>query len=98
MAEKKGIYGTCKAKVAEIQERYDALIDAVEDYKALLTTILAECDPEDEYDKHLSVVAGLQRNTTNGLLGTLDTELHDDLIRLSDRVIRFKHLEDGIFL
>jgi len=44
------------------------------------------------------VVANLQRNTTNGLLGTLDTDLHDDLIRLSDRVIRFKHWEDGIFI
>jgi len=32
------------------------------------------------------------------LLGTLDTEFHDDLTRLSDRVIRFKHLEDGIFI
>ncbi len=98
MVEKKGIYDACKAKVLLIQEQYDALFDAVEDYKTLLTTVLDECDPNDEYDRHLKVVANLQRNTVNGLLGTLDTELHDDLTRLSDRVIRFKHLEDGIFL
>ncbi len=98
MAEQKGVYETCKGKVRAIQEAYDALVDAVEDYKALLTTLIEEANPNDEHDKHLLVVANLQRNTTNGLLGTLDTELHDDLIRLSDRVIRFKHLEDGIFI
>src|SRR6266851_1392259 len=98
MAEKKGVYQTCKAKVRTIQEAYDALVDAVEDYKALLTTLIDEADPENEQDKHLLVVANLQRNTTNGLLSTLDTDHHDDLIRLSDRVIRFKHWEDGIFI
>ena len=98
MTEKKGIYDTCKAKVRTIQEAYDALVDAVEDYKVLLTGLIDEADPNEEYDKHLLVVANLQRNTTNGLLGTLDTDLHDDLTRLSDRVIRFKHLEDGIFI
>ena len=98
MTKKKGVYATCKAKVGTIQEAYDALVDAVEDYKALLTTLIEESNADDEYDKHLLVVANLQRNTANGLLGTLDTELHDDLIRLSDRVIRFKHLEDGIFI
>lgn len=98
MVEKKGIYDICKAKVRLIEEQYDALFDAVEDYKTLLTTLIDDCDPNVEYDQHLKVVANLQRNTVNGLLGTLDTELHDDLTRLSDRVIRFKHLEDGIFL
>jgi hypothetical protein len=98
MTEKKGIYDTCKAKVRTIQEAYDALIDAVEDYKVLLTELIDEANPNEEYDKHLLVVANLQRNTTNGLLGTLDTDLHDDLTRLSDRVIRFKHLEDGMFI
>ncbi len=97
MAEKKGIYDTCKAKVRIIQETYDSLFDAVEDYKKLLSTLIEECDSNDEYEKHLKVVANLQRNTVNGLLGTLDSDLHDDLTRLSDRVIRFKHVEDGIF-
>jgi len=96
--KKQNIYNTCKASVQGIQEAYDTLVDVVENYKALLTTLIEECDPNDEFDKHLQVVANLQRNTTNGLLSTLDTELHDDLTRLSDRVIRFKHLEDGMFV
>src|SRR6266576_2812873 len=54
--------------------------------RMLLTALLDEADPNEEFDKHLLVVANLQRNTTNGLLGTLDTDLHDDLTRLSDRV------------
>lgn len=97
MTEKK-VYAICKAKVKAIQDAYDALVDAAEDYKTLLSTMIAECDPNDENDKHLLVVANLQRNTVNGLIGTLDTDLHDDLTRLSDRVIRFKHWEDGIFI
>jgi len=98
MTEKKVVYDTCKAKARAIQDAYDALVNAVEDYKALLTTLIEEANPDDEHDKHLLVVANLQRNTANGLLGTLDTDFHDDLIRLSDRVIRFKHVDDGIFV
>jgi hypothetical protein len=98
MTEKKAVYETCKAQVKTIQAAYDALVGAVEGYKALLTTLIEEADASDEHDQHLLVVANLQRNTTNGLLSTLDTDLHDDLIRLSDRVIRFKHLDEGVFL
>lgn len=98
MTEKKDVYITCKAKVHAIQEAYDALVDATEDYKALLTALIEESDPTDESEKHLLVVANLQRNTANGLIGTLDSDVHDDLTRLSDRVIRFKHWEDGLFV
>ena len=98
MSTKQGVYDSCKAKVRTIQEAYDALAEAIEDYRGLLTGLIAECDPHDEQEQHLLVVANLQRNTTNGLLSTLDTDLHDDLIRLSDRVIRFKHWEDGVFV
>jgi hypothetical protein len=98
MTEKKQVYNTCKAKVLAIQEAYDALVEAAEDYKALLTTLIQESDASDESEKHLLVVANLQRNTVNGLIGTLDSDVHDDLTRLSDRVIRFKHWEDGVFV
>jgi hypothetical protein len=98
MTKKQGVYDACKAKVRAIQEAYDALVNAAEDYKALLTTLIEECDPHNEDDKHLLVIANLQRNTTNGLINTLDTDVHDDLTRLSDRVIRFKHWEDGVFV
>ena len=70
----------------------------MEEYKALLTRLIEDSDPNDADDKHLLVVANLQRNTTNGLINTLDTDVHDDLTRLSDRVIRFKHWEDGLFV
>jgi hypothetical protein len=98
MTEQKKVYNACKAKVLAIQEAYDALVEAAEDYRALLTTLMQESDANDESEKHLLVVAGLQRNTVNGLIGTLDSDVHDDLTRLSDRVIRFKHWEDGVFV
>jgi hypothetical protein len=98
MAAKHGVYDSCRVKVQSIQEAYDALVEAVEEYRRHLTELIAECDATDEQEKHLLVVANLQRNTANGLLNTLDTDLHDDLIRLSDRVIRFKHWEDGVFV
>jgi hypothetical protein len=98
MTTQQGVYESCKAKVRAIQEAYDALAEALEDYRGLLTTLIEESDPNDEQAQHLLVVANLQRNTTNGLLNTLDTDVHDDLIRLSDRVIRFKHWEDGVFV
>jgi len=98
MVKKQGVYDACKAKVVDIQEAYDEFVNEIEEYKGLLTKLIAECDPNDEQDKHLLVVANLQRNTTNGLINTLDTDIHDDLTRLSDRVIRFKHWEDGLFV
>ncbi len=98
MVKKQGVYDACKAKVVDIQEAYDEFVNAIEEYKGLLTKLIEECDPNDEQDKHLLVVANLQRNTTNGLINTLDTDIHDDLTRLSDRVIRFKHWEDGLFV
>ena len=98
MVKKQGVYDACKAKVVDIQEAYDEFVNAIEEYKELLTKLIAECDPNDQQDKHLLVVANLQRNTTNGLINTLDTDIHDDLTRLSDRVIRFKHWEDGLFV
>ena len=98
MVKKEGVYHACKAKVLAIQEAYDEFVNAAEEYKALLTTLIDDSDPDDAEDKHLLVVANLQRNTTNGLINTLDTDIHDDLTRLSDRVIRFKHWEDGLFV
>jgi len=98
MVKKEGVYDACKAKVLVIQEAYDELVNAVEEYKALLTSFIDSSDPDDVEDKHLLVVANLQRNTTNGLINTLDIDIHDDLTRLSDRVIRFKHWEDGLFV
>ena len=98
MVKKEGVYDSCKAKVLVIQEAYDEFVNAVEAYKALLTSLIEDSDPDDANEKHLLVVANLQRNTTNGLINTLDTDVHDDLVRLSDRVIRFKHWEDGLFV
>jgi len=98
MVKKEGVYDACKEKVLAIQEAYDEFVNAVEEYKALLTSLIDDSDPADAEDKHLLVVANLQRNTTNGLINTLDTDIHDDLTRLSDRVIRFKHWEDGLFV
>jgi hypothetical protein len=98
VVKKQGVYGVCKAKVVVIQEAYDTFVNSIEDYKGYLTRLIEESDPNDEQDKHLLVVANLQRNTTNGLINTLDTDIHDDLTRLSDRVIRFKHWEEGLFV
>ncbi len=98
MVKKQGIYVACKAKVLAIQEAYDEFVNSVEEYKALLTRLIEDSDPNEADEKHLLVVANLQRNTTNGLINTLDTDIHDDLTRLSDRVIRFKHWEDGLFV
>ena len=98
MVKRQGIYDACKEKVLAIQEAYDEFVNTVEEYKALLTRLIEESDPNDADEKHLLVVANLQRNTTNGLINTLDTDIHDDLTRLSDRVIRFKHWEDGLFV
>jgi hypothetical protein len=98
MVKKQGVYDACKIQVLAIQQAYDEFVNAVEEYKALLSKLIEESDPNDAEDQHLLVVANLQRNTANGLINTLDTDIHDDLTRLSDRVIRFKHWEDGLFV
>ena len=99
MAKKKEVYSTCKVKVRAIQEAYDALVDAVEDYKALLTTLIDEANPEDESDKHLLVVANLQRNTTNGLrMGCRFIYLQTNVLRLGLRHSGKIHPEKAMFI
>ncbi len=98
MVEKIGVYARCKAKVQAIEAAYDQLTDAIEEYQRTLAGLIEQADPADEQDQHLLVTANLQKNTTNGLMSTLENDLHDHLIRLSDRVIRFKHWEDGVFV
>lgn len=98
MVEKTGVYAMCKAKVQAIEAAYDQLAQAIEAYQATLNGLIAQADPADADDQHLLVTANLQLKTANGLLNTIETDLNDDLIRLSDRVIRFKHWEDGVFV
>lgn len=98
MLSKEGVYASCKARVGAIQDAYDQLVAAVEAYRDHLKALSATADPNDDSDKQFLTVANLQRATDEGLLATLDSEVHDDLVRLSDRVIRFKHWEDGVFL
>ena len=98
MLEKSGMYAACKAKVQAIEAAYDALVAATEAYQEFLTMQIAQANPADDSENHFLVVANLQRNTATGIINTLDTDAHDDLIRLSDRVIRFKHWEEGVFV
>ncbi len=98
MVEKTGVYAMCKEKVQAIEAAYDQLADAIEAYQKTLQGLIAQADPDDKDEQHLLVTANLQLKTANGLLSTVENELHDDLIRLSDRVIRFKHWEDGEFV
>jgi hypothetical protein len=98
MVEKTGVYAICKAKVQAIEAAYDQIAQAIEAYQATLNGLIAQADPADEDEQHLLVTANLQLKTANGLLNTVETDLNDDLIRLSDRVIRFKHWEDGVFV
>lgn len=93
-----GLYARCKRKVSAIQAAYDGLLAAVDDYVAALTEEAEAESAAPAPDPNKLLALDMQRNGANRLRATLENQALDDLIRFSDRVIRIKHWEDGVFL
>ena len=89
-------YEECKEQVNKIQNGYDALLDAVDEYIGTLQERLEALTEEEK--AHLGLALRMQRDGAARMRDDLESKVLDDLIRFADRVIRIKHAEDGTFI
>ncbi|MDA8343913.1 MAG: hypothetical protein M0Z66_00370 [Thermaerobacter sp.] len=85
------IYDRCKTQVKAIEQAYDALMEEIDAYDRVLSELGGD-------DEELRIALSMQANGLGKLRDTLEGEALDNLIRFSDRVIRLKHWEDGMFV
>lgn len=92
------LYSEAGANVRAVQDAYTQLLEQVERYRqwvqAAVTTEQAKPSPDGAKLQAL----GPQLKYLTELTDALDGPTHDALIRVSDRVIRIKHWQDGVFI
>lgn len=93
-----GLYANCRSKVEAVQQAYDDLLRSLDDYVEFLDGEVAAEEAKSDPDKQKLIALSMQRKGANLTRENLETRTLDDLIRFSDRVIRIKHWEDGLFL
>jgi hypothetical protein len=92
------LYASARRQVEDIQATYGAMMEAVDRYRGWLdATIAAErAKPTPDGVKLQAFLP--QRRYLDELQAALETSAHDGLVRVSDRVVRIKHWEDGAFI
>ena len=92
------LHAVAQAHVAEIQGAYGALMGAVDRYRAWLAAELAaeQAKPAPEHEKVQALSPQLKYLTE--LAETLEGPGHDGLVRVSDRAVRIRHWQEGIFI
>lgn len=92
------LYSAAEAQVRAVQDAYTQLLEQVERYRAWVQAVVAEeqAKPAPDHAKLQSL--GPQLKYLTELTDALDGPTHDALIRVSDRVIRIKHWQDGAFI
>lgn len=96
MAE--GLYATCKGKVNTINVAYDELCRSLDEYIDFLKAQAQAEETDANPDKNKIIALTMQMKGAARMRDTVESAVLDDMIRFSDRVIRIKHWEDGIFL
>jgi D-proline reductase (dithiol) PrdB len=92
------LHAAARRHVEDIQATYEALMEAVDRYRRWLeATIAAErAKPLPDAVKLQAFLPQLRY--LDELQAALETSAHDGLVRVSDRVVRIRHWEDGTFI
>lgn len=91
-------YGSARDLVEAIEQEYVELMRSIDSYRQWLEDRISEERNKPEPDSvklqalapQLTYLAELQR--------ALESGVHDGLVRVSDRVIRIRHWQDGVFI
>lgn len=92
------LYDETRERVARIEDLYDQLCREVEAHRDWARGLVdAEKASDDPDAKYISAV-GVQARFSDRLLTVLEEPAFDELVHFTDRVIRIKHYEDGVFI
>lgn len=95
---KGGVYARARAHVEDIQRRYAELMEELDDYRSFLEALGAEERSRERPDDIKLQAINPQLTYINELQRALEGPAHDGLVRVTDRVVRIRHWEEGVFL
>lgn len=91
-------YRIATESLAEIQGRYDQLVDAVERYHRRIAAEPARAEASPGIPEHYPSRVAMHMASSKELLDVLETAAHDALVRASDRTILIKVAAEGTFV
>lgn len=92
------LFAAARARAAEIQAAYGGLMAAVDRYRAWLQAEVAAEQAKPEPDRIKLQALGPQVKYLAELSAALEGPTHDALVRVSDRVVRIRHWQEGVFI
>ena len=92
------LFATAQAHTAEIQATYGALLAAIDRYRAWLQAEMAAEQAKPEPDRTKLQALKPQLTYLAELSAALEGPAHDGLVRVSDRAVRIRHWQEGIFI
>lgn len=91
-------YRIAKESLAEIQERYDDLLDACERYVERLQEEIARAEQDPSLPQQYALRMKMHVSTGGELVQVLETFVHDAMVRASDRAILIQIAAEGRFV
>lgn len=91
-------YATAQSHVATIQDNYTALMASLDAYRTWLQTEVAAEQGRSQPDATKLQALNPQLKYLDELAAALEGPAHDGLVRVSDRVVRIRHWQDGTFI
>ena len=91
-------FAIAQAHTSEIQGAYQALMDAIDRYRAWLQSEAAAEQAKPAPDDTKIQALNPQLKYLAELAEALEGPAHDGLVRVSDRAVRIRHWQEGVFI
>ncbi len=92
------VYPRARAMTGAIESAYSELMQHVDAYREWLQAELTEEQQREEPDRVKIEALRPQLRYVEELAASLEGPAHDGLVRVSDRVVRIRHWEEGVFI
>lgn len=92
------VYGEALAQTRAIGAAFDTLVERIAGYRAWLEARVAAEKALPHPDLLKLQALGPQLTYLEELSAAIDRPAHDALVRVSDRVVRIRHWQEGVFL
>lgn len=92
------LYTVARQHTAEIQDVYGQLLDAVTRYRYWIQSEVDTERAKPQPDNAKLQALNPQVTYLNELARVLEGPAHDGLVRVSDRVVRIRHWQEGVFI
>ncbi|GAC1325754.1 MAG: hypothetical protein NVSMB2_24490 [Chloroflexota bacterium] len=92
------LHAAAAAQTSAIGAAFDTLVERIATYRAWVEAQVSAEQARAYPDSAKLQALGPQLTYVNELSAAIDGPAHDALVRVSDRVVRIRHWQDGVFL